>query len=86
MKNVNTWKAVTGVLLLAIGLEAFWQSYTTADQCNSILGRISIFVTSIFGGSGAQACYNAQLGQVGGVLVALIGLVVLYQVVTGKKG
>lgn len=82
---MNIWKAITGAILLVLGVVVFWQSYGTIGQCNSILGRISTAVASVFGGGSAQACYNAQLAEVGAIITALIGLVILYSVFTEKR-
>jgi hypothetical protein len=43
-----------------------------------VLGKVATAITSIFGGTGAQACYNAQIAEVAGVLVVLIGLAVIF--------
>lgn len=42
------------------------------------LGQVANFFTSLFGGSGVQSCYNAQIIEIGGIIVALIGLVVIF--------
>lgn len=77
-----TWKIVTGIVLLVVGLWVFWQNYNTIAQCNTIAGKLSTFITSIFGGNGAQSCYNSQLAEIGGIIVALIGFVVLISTMT----
>lgn len=82
---MNAWEVVTGIILLAIGIAVFWQSYNTIAQCGSVLGKIWTALTSIFGGTAAQSCYNAQLAEIGGGIVALIGLGVAYMGATGKK-
>ncbi len=75
---MNTWKAITGIILLIIGIGVFWQNYNVVRACNTLVGKVSTFVTSIFGGNGQQSCYNASIAEVAGVLVAIIGLVVIY--------
>lgn len=84
---MNTWKTVTGVIIFLIGVVVAFQSYSTVTQCNSALGAVSNFVTSIFGGTGVQACYNAQIAEYVGIIVLIIGLVVIYTSVKkiGKK-
>lgn len=75
---MNTWKIVTGIILLVIGIGVFWQNYKVVSGCNSLIGKVSTAVTSIFGGNGAQSCYNAQIAEVAGIIVAIIGLVVIF--------
>ena len=75
---MDAWKAITGIILILIGIAVFWQGYNTVSQCNSVLGKVATAITSIFGGTGAQACYNAQIAEVAGVLVVLIGLAVIF--------
>jgi hypothetical protein len=82
---VNVWKLAFGLVLLVAGLVVFWQNYTTIASCGTVMGRIATFFSSLIGGQGAQACYNAQIGEVGGLVVALIGLVVLYSEFGMKK-
>ncbi len=72
------WKTITGVIVILIGIAVFWQGFSTVSQCNSILGKVATAVTSIFGGTGAQACYNAQIAEIGGILLVLIGLAVIF--------
>lgn len=81
---VDVWKILLGIVLVLVGVAVLWHGYTKASSCNSLGGRIVIAITSIFGGSGAQSCYNAQLDEVAGILVAIIGLVVIF-VGNGKK-
>jgi putative Mn2+ efflux pump MntP len=50
---------------------------TTISQCNTVAGKLSTFFTSLFGGTGAQMCYNSQIAEIGGIIVAIIGLVVI---------
>lgn len=75
---MNQWKAITGIILLIVGVAVFFQSYKTVTGCNTVVGKLSTFFTSIFGGNGAQACYDAQLDAVGAAIVAIIGLVIIY--------
>ncbi|MGI0141591.1 MAG: hypothetical protein ACREBF_03005 [Candidatus Micrarchaeales archaeon] len=82
---METWKAITGVIVFLIGAVVAFQSYNTLTQCSSALGTVSNFVTSIFGGTGVQACYNAQIGEYGGIIIAIIGLVIIYSA-NMKKG
>jgi|GEM_PF-1651070 hypothetical protein len=74
---MSTWKSITGIILLVVGIWVFWQNYHTISQCNSVAGKISTALTSIFGGNGAQMCYNSQLAEIGGIIVAIIGLVII---------
>ena len=75
---MNLWKAVTGIILALIGIAVFWQAYMAVSQCNSIIGMVTTVVSSIFGGSGAQSCYNAQIAEVVGIVVLLVGLAVIF--------
>jgi hypothetical protein len=75
---MNTWETITGVIILVVSLAALWSSYNTVQQCNSIGGRISTAITSIFGGTGAQACYNSGLIEVGSIITAIIGLIIIF--------
>jgi small basic protein len=82
---MNTWEAITGIILLIVGLGLLWQSYTTSTNCNSISGRVWTAISSMFGGTNAQACYNASIIEVGSVITAIIGLVIIYAAVKGKR-
>ena len=75
---MNTWEAITGIILLIVGAAVAWQNYITMSSCNSVGGKIATFLTSLFGGNGAQACYNTQIAMVGGIIVAIAGLVIIY--------
>lgn len=75
---MNTWKIITGIIILVVGVGVFWQNYRTVSSCNSLTGKVSTAVTSLFGGNGAQSCYNAGIAEVAGLIVAIIGLVVLF--------
>jgi len=72
------WKNVIGVIVLVVGAILAWQGYSGVQHCASLGGQISTFFSSLFGGNGAQTCYNANVLQWAGVLIAIIGLVVLY--------
>ncbi len=74
---MQKWEAITGIILLVVGLWVFAQNYHTQAVCNSLGGKISTFFNSLFGGNSVQACYNSMLSEIGGIIVALIGLVVL---------
>ena len=72
------WKLVAGAVISVAGAAEAWQSYNAINTCNSLGGKISTFLSSIFGGSGAQTCYNAQILEIAGILVFAVGLVVIY--------
>lgn len=82
---METWKAITGIILLIVGVAVAWQNYMTIGSCNSITGKIGIVIGSLFGGSPAQACFNAQIAMVGGIIVAIAGLVIIYVAASAKK-
>jgi len=75
---METWEVITGVILLIVGAVMFFQNYHTVTQCNSIGGKISTFLSSLFGGNGAQACYDSQIAEIAGILIALMGLAIIY--------
>ncbi len=75
---METWEVITGIVLLLVGLVVFGQNYHTVSQCNSIGGKISAFFTSLFGGTPVQSCYNAYVAEIGGILIALVGLGIIY--------
>lgn len=75
---VDVWKIILGVVLVLVGLGVLWHGYTTVSSCNSLYGKIATAITSIFGGQSAQSCYNAQLEEIAGILVTLIGVVVIF--------
>jgi hypothetical protein len=75
---METWKAITGIILLVVGGAVAWQNYITNTSCNSLVGKIGTFISALFGGTSAQACYNAQIAMVGGFIVAIVGLVIIY--------
>jgi predicted MFS family arabinose efflux permease len=81
---MDIWKALAGIVLVVVGAVAAAQGYITVSQCNSTFGQVANFFSSLLGGSAVQGCYNAQLVEIGGILVALIGLVVIF--VGNKKG
>lgn len=74
----NKWEAATGIILFLLGVALFWQSYNTSVSCNSVGGQISNFFSSIIGGTAVQNCYNASIIEVGSVIVAIIGIVIVY--------
>jgi ascorbate-specific PTS system EIIC-type component UlaA len=82
---METWKAVIGVILIVAGAIVAWQGSNTVNQCNTLLGKLSTVVSSIFGGTQAQACYNAEIAVIGGVIVALIGVVVVFASIRRHK-
>jgi multisubunit Na+/H+ antiporter MnhB subunit len=75
---MDLWKALTGIILVVAGLMVAWQGYVQVSQCTSTFGQVANFFTSLFGGTGVQSCYNAQIIEIGGIIVALIGLVVIF--------
>lgn len=80
----NTWEAISGLIILVVGLYVFWHAYNTSVACNSLGGEISTAITSVFGGNGAQICYNAGILEIGGLISAVIGLVILYAGISNK--
>ncbi len=82
---MNTWKVITGIIILVIGIGVFWQNYRTVAGCNSLTGKVSTALTSLFGGNGAQSCYDAGIAEVAGIIVAIIGLVVLFSATRPAK-
>ena len=83
--GMNTWEAITGIIILVVGAVLFWQNYNYSTQCNSLGGQISTAITSIFGGSGAQACYNSGIIEVASVIAAVIGAVIIYSAVNSRS-
>jgi multisubunit Na+/H+ antiporter MnhB subunit len=81
---MDLWKAATGIILAVAGAYVAWQGYVQVSMCSSTFGQVANFFTSLFGGTGVQNCYNAQIIEIGGILVVLIGLVVIF-VGNGKK-
>ncbi len=75
---MDLWKALTGIILVVAGLMVAWQGYVQVSQCTSTLGQVANFFTSLLGGTAVQGCYNAQIIEIGGIIVALIGLVVIF--------
>ena len=67
---------IVGVILLVVGAVLAWQSYLTVTQCNSPGGTLATAISTFFGGQRAQACSNAQILEVGGIIAAAIGMVV----------
>lgn len=78
-------KVLAGAIILVVGAFVSWQSYVSVNKCSSLGGKVSTFISSLFGGNAAQACYNAQILEVGGILVAVIGLIVIFLALR-KKG
>ncbi len=74
----KTLKIIAGLVILGAGAAVAWQSYNTYSTCNTLGGQISTFLNSIIGGGAAQACYNAQILTIAGVIVAIVGLAVLF--------
>jgi multisubunit Na+/H+ antiporter MnhB subunit len=75
---MDIWKALLGVVLVVIGIAVLWHGYSTTTSCNSVWGKLGTAIDSIFGGSAAQNCYNAGLQEIAGIIVAIIGLVVIF--------
>lgn len=75
---METWKAITGIILFLIGAVVALQGYNTLNQCGSVLGQVATFLGSLLGGTGAQSCYNAQIAEYGGVILAIVGIVIVY--------
>jgi putative Mn2+ efflux pump MntP len=75
---MDKWEAITGIILFLVGIGVAWQNYNTVTSCNSLGGKISTFFGSLLGANPQQACYNAQIAVVGAVIVALIGLAIIY--------
>jgi uncharacterized membrane protein len=75
---MDMWKALLGIVLVVIGIAVLWHGYSTIQSCNSLWGKLGTAINSVFGGSSAQNCYNAGLQEVAGVIVAIIGLIVIF--------
>jgi hypothetical protein len=75
---MDLWKAATGIILAVAGAYVAWQGYVQVNMCASTFGQVANFVTSLFGGTGVQSCYNAQIIEIGGIIVVLIGLVTIF--------
>jgi hypothetical protein len=75
---MNIWKIFMGVLMIVAGIVSAIQVYPIVIECTQTFGQSSNFFSSIFTGSALQICYNAQLIELGGVLVALIGMIVIF--------
>ena len=73
---MEIWKATAGIILLVVGIVVAWQSYVAVSQCNSFWGKLWTGITSLFGGTQAQACYNAWIIEVAGIIAAMAGLVI----------
>jgi len=82
---METWKGITGIIVFLVGAYAAFQGYNQVGQCSSALGQLGTFLSSLFGGSGTQACYNAQIMEYGGIVLAIIGVIIIYSAVS-KKG
>jgi hypothetical protein len=54
-------------------------------QCNSAGGTIATAISTFFGGQRAQTCSNAQIFEVGGIVAAIIGLVIALFALFGKS-
>lgn len=76
---MNAWETATGLLIFVASLLLFWHYYYITAQCNSVAGQVVTAITSIFGGNAAQQCYNSGVIEVGSVIGAIIGLVVIYE-------
>ncbi|MDE1845791.1 MAG: hypothetical protein KGH53_00700 [Candidatus Micrarchaeota archaeon] len=75
---METWKTISGVIIFLIGLVVGWQGYSALQSCNSVTGQVYTFISTILGGGAASACYNANVSQYVGLIVAIIGLVIIY--------
>lgn len=75
---MDMWKIFAGVILLVAGIIAAVQGYRVVVQCSSTFGQAENFLSSLFGGNAIQECYNAQLIELGGIIVALIGMIVIF--------
>ena len=80
-KEVNV---IVGVILLVVGAVLAWQSYLTVTQCNSAGGAIATAISTFFGGQRATTCSNAQIFEVGSIIVAIVGLIVALFALCGK--
>jgi hypothetical protein len=64
---MNVWKTIAGVILLVAGVLAAVQGYSGVLQC----GPTYQLTTTPF-------CYNTELTELGGIIVALIGMIVIF--------
>jgi hypothetical protein len=82
---MNQWKAISGLVILVVGIALFWNSYNQLAQCNSTGGKIATAIANFFGNSGIQACNNAAVLQVAGIIAAIVGVVILIFASTDKS-
>lgn len=82
---MNTWKAVTGLVILLVGVALFWNSYNQLAKCNTTGAKIVTAISNFFGGNGIQACNNASVLQVVGIIAAIVGAIVLLLAFSGNS-
>lgn len=75
---MNAVKTIVGIIIAAAGAIAAAQGYVNVTQCSSTWAQVANFFTSLVGGTAVQACYDAQIMEIGGIIVLLIGLVVIF--------
>jgi hypothetical protein len=81
---MNTWEAITGLVILAVGVALFWNSYNQLVKCNSAAGQIVTAISTFFRGTGIPACDNASVLEVVGVIAVIAGAIILF-VAASKK-
>ena len=70
---------IVGTVCFLVGAALFWQSYLKVTECNSLLSKISTFLGAMFGGQvSPMACTIAQISEIFGILLAIMGLVVVF--------
>ena len=75
---MDMWKIVTGIILVVAGAIVAGNGYIQVSHCSTTWAQVANFFTSLFGGTAVQNCYDAQIIEIGGIIVALIGLVVIF--------
>ena len=81
---MKTLEAIVGVLILGASVFLFWHNYNLQIQCNSWGGQVSNFFSSILGASAVQACYNSSIIEVGSIISAIIGGLIVYFATSDK--
>ncbi len=75
---MNAWEVIVGLILLVAGVALFWNGYNQLLRCNSTGGQIATAISNLFRGSGIQACNNAGIFEVVGIVAAILGVIILF--------
>jgi multisubunit Na+/H+ antiporter MnhG subunit len=81
---MNTWKAITGLVILLVGIALFWNSHNQLLKCDSAGGQIATAISNFFGNNGIPACNNASIFEVVGIIAAILGVIILFLAALGK--